>query len=349
MISDHNPALIPSDKPSTLETTLEKNQEVKDKIENCAAELSMVAEAVKTEIAAGSTLHQVEETLIQNENVGEKILECADELREIGVALAREIDGRDEINRELLQTGELLTVTQNILSETQEVLAGSERATEGEKERLRVTLDHIGDAVITTDMGGNITYINRVAETMTGWSSREAQGHPLREVFNTVDSKINESAPNSIELIVQEKTDVGLALHTVLIQRSGNTFNIEDLTAPIRDNHGTIIGAVLIFHDVTQAQDMAVKMSHLASHDALTGLINRREFERRLEHALRTGTQDGKQHTLMNLDLDQFKIVNDTCGYMAGDELLKQLTGILQAQLRTNDTLARVGGDEFGL
>ena len=118
---------------------------------------------------------------------------------------------------------------------------------------------------------------------------------------------------------------------------------------PIRDQHGEIMGAVLVFHDVTHAQKMATEMTYQASHDALTGLINRREFERRLEHALQTAQQEYKQHTLLYLDLDQFKIVNDTCGHTAGDELLRQLTSVMHAKLRGNDTLARLGGDEFGL
>jgi diguanylate cyclase (GGDEF)-like protein len=109
------------------------------------------------------------------------------------------------------------------------------------------------------------------------------------------------------------------------------------------------MGAVLVFHDVTHAQKMALEMTYQATHDALTGLINRREFERRLEHALQTGKQDKKEHSLLYLDLDQFKVVNDTCGHTAGDELLKQLTAVLQAKLRSGDTLARLGGDEFGV
>ena len=308
------------------------------------------------------------------------MIECVNELHEVKVALAQEIGDRDERNRELMETGQKLSATLGILSGAREVLAVAEKATEEtaaqlvrsreahaklrhditagqrieealfeENERLRVTLNHIGEAVITTDMSGRVTYLNPVAETMTGWTSEEANGHPLPEVFNIIHSQTDESVPNPVELIFQGKTDVGLALHTVLIQRSGNTFNIEDSAAPIRDQYGKIIGAVLIFHDVTQARDLAALMTYQASHDALTGLIDRREFERRLEHALLTGKQDGKQHTLLYLDLDQFKIVNDTCGHIAGDELLKQLTGVLQAQLRTNDTLARVGGDEFGL
>ncbi|MEO6824627.1 MAG: EAL domain-containing protein [Nitrosospira sp.] len=184
---------------------------------------------------------------------------------------------------------------------------------------------------------------------MTGWTSEEVKGHPLQDIFHIIPAQSDESGPNPIELVCQGKTNVGLAIHTVLIQRSGNTFSIEDSAAPLRDPHGKVIGAVLIFHDVTQAIDMAAQMTFQASHDALTGLIDWREFERHLEHALLSFKQDGRQHTLLYLDLDQFKIVNDTCGHLAGDELLKQVTGLMQAQLRTNDTLARVGGDEFAL
>ncbi|MEO7320882.1 MAG: EAL domain-containing protein, partial [Nitrosospira sp.] len=380
MTSNQDPPSSSADKPPSLEKALEKNQDVKDKIENSAVELSTVNETVKQEMAAGSTLPQVKNTLERSENVAEKMIECVVELHEVNEVLIQEIDDRDGLNRVLMETGQKLSVTQRALSNSQQVLAVSEKATEAataqlmrsrevhsslrhdvtaglniekalfeEKERLRVSLNHIGDAVITTDMSGNITYLNLVAETMTGWTSQEAKGHALPEVFNIIHSQTNESAPNPVELILRGKTEVGLAIHTVLIQRSGNTFDIEDSAAPIRDNHGKIIGAVLIFHDVTQARDLAAQMTYQASHDALTGLIDRREFERRLEHALRTGKQDDKQHTLLYLDLDQFKVVNDTCGYMAGDELLKELTSILQAQLRTNDTLARVGGDEFGL
>ena len=225
----------------------------------------------------------------------------------------------------------------------------AEKALFEEKERLRVTLSCIGDAVITTDIFGNVTYLNPVAETMTGWTSQEANGLPLPDVFHIVNSETNETVSNPVELVLQNKQTVGLPLNTLLIQRSGDTFPIEDSAAPIRDQHGEIMGAVLVFHDVTHAHTMAAEMTYQASHDALTGLINRREFERRLEHALQTAQQEDEQHTLLYLDLDQFKIVNDTCGHIAGDELLRQLTSVMHADLRSNDTLARLGGDEFGL
>jgi len=225
----------------------------------------------------------------------------------------------------------------------------AEKALFEEKERLRVTLSCIGDAVITTDVAGNVTYLNPVAEDMTGWTSQEANGLPLPEVFQIANAQTNEPVPNPIEKVLRDKENVSLTPNTVLIQRGGKTFPIEDSAAPIRDQHGEIMGAVLVFHDVTHAQKMAMAMTYQATHDALTGLINRHEFERRLELALQTGKQDSKEHTLLYVDLDQFKVVNDSCGHIAGDELLKQLTGVLQAKLRGSDTLARLGGDEFGV
>jgi diguanylate cyclase (GGDEF)-like protein/PAS domain S-box-containing protein len=380
---DPDPLLTTADKLPSLQATLEKNQDVKDKLENCAAELFASNETAKVEIAeivACSALHQVEDALVQSRNAEKKILECADELSEVNKALAQQIDDREEVNQELMETVQELSTTRNTLSDTHEVLtvahqvakdtsaslARSEEIqtklrdyiTKGqhnqkilfdEKERLRVTLSLIADAVITTDMSGRVTYLNPIAETMTGWTSVEAKGHPLPDILNIIHSQTHESGPNPVELIFQGKTDVGLAIHTVLIQRSGDTFNIEDSAAPLRDPHGKLIGAVLIFHDVTQAMDMAAKMTYQVSHDALTGLIDRREFERRLEQVLLSRVQDGRQHTLLYLDIDQFKVVNDTCGHLAGDELLKQVTSLMQARLRTNDTLARVGGDEFAL
>ncbi|WON72758.1 EAL domain-containing protein [Nitrosospira sp. Is2] len=255
--------------------------------------------------------------------------------REVKAGLRRDITAGQEI-----QTGLRRNITEGKLIE---------KVLFTEKERLRVTLGCIADAVITTDIAGNVTYLNPVAETMTGWASKEASGLPLPEVFSIINSQTMEVAPNPVERVLLEKRPMGLALHTLLVQRSGMTFPIEDSAAPILDQHGEIVGTVLVFHDVTHAEKMAMQMTHQASHDALTGLINRREFERRLDHALVTAKVDAKQHTLLYLDLDQFKIVNDTCGHMAGDELLRQLTSVLQAKVRRNDTLARLGGDEFGV
>jgi len=218
-----------------------------------------------------------------------------------------------------------------------------------EKERLRVTLGSIGDGVITTDEKGHVTYLNHVGETMTGWTHAEALGQPLLTVFNIVNAHTQEPAFNPVELVLREENTAGLAEHTVLIHREGHRYPIEDSAAPIRNIEGKLIGVVLVFHDVSQARLMATEMTHQATHDALTGLINRREFERRLELAIQSGKLEEKRHTMLYLDLDQFKIVNDTSGHAAGDELLRRLTGIMQDKLRQSDTLARLGGDEFGV
>ncbi len=225
----------------------------------------------------------------------------------------------------------------------------SEIALLSEKERLRVTLNSIGDAVITTDTAGAVMFLNPVAEFMTGWENSAAIGLPLSTVFQIIQEQTGDVAPNPVECVLATGKISALANNTVLIQRGGLRFAIEDSAAPIRDPLDQIIGVVLVFHDVSHARKMAAEMTYQATHDALTGLINRREFEHRVELALQSAQQQGKQHTLLYLDLDQFKIVNDTGGHVAGDELLRQLTMLLLEKLRKSDTMARLGGDEFGI
>lgn len=218
-----------------------------------------------------------------------------------------------------------------------------------EKERAQVTLKSIGDAVITTDRYGNVEYLNPVAEVLTGWKTEEAAGLPLIQVFNIVNEYSREKAPNPVEMVLEDGRIVGLANHTSLIRRDGLECAIEDSAAPIRDDSGEIVGVVLVFHDVSDSRNLAIQLSHQASHDALTGLINRREFERRLELAIMNAASQNRHHALLYMDLDQFKIVNDTCGHNAGDELLRQITSLLQPHIREGDTLGRLGGDEFGV
>jgi len=218
-----------------------------------------------------------------------------------------------------------------------------------EKERAQVTLQSIGDAVITTDAEARVDYMNPVAEQLTGWVAAEAKGLPLMHVFHAVDEDARESPECPATRVLREQRIAGLASNTVLIRRDGVEFSIEDSTAPIRDRRGEVIGAVLVFHDVSQARVMANQLAYHARHDPLTGLFNRREFEVSVKRALESAREDGKQHAVCYIDLDQFKVVNDTCGHMAGDEMLKQLAGRLQERVRGNDILARLGGDEFGV
>lgn len=218
-----------------------------------------------------------------------------------------------------------------------------------EKELAQVTLHSIGDAVITTDVKGCIRYVNPVAEALTGWSQREVEGQPLADIFIIVHEDTREPVPNPVTIALQENRTVALHRDTVLLARDGREIGIDDSAAPICDRSGNTIGAVMVFHDVTQARHLTRQVTWQAIHDSLTGLVNRREFEQRLGQALHSACTYGEAHVLCYLDLDQFKIVNDTCGHNAGDELLRQVTTLLQAQIRKTDTLARLGGDEFGV
>ncbi len=225
----------------------------------------------------------------------------------------------------------------------------AEQALLEEKERAQVTLHSIGDAVITTDDAALVDYLNPAAEALTGWTVAEARGRPLGEVFRVVNEQSRQPAPDPVARCLREGKVVGLANHSVLIGRDGREHDIDDTAAPIRGRDGRVLGVVLVFHDVTETRRLARQLAHDATHDALTGLINRPEFERRLQQALASARKYGVHHALCYLDLDQFKIVNDTAGHAAGDALLKQIDGLLSGMFRERDTLARIGGDEFGL
>jgi diguanylate cyclase (GGDEF)-like protein/PAS domain S-box-containing protein len=226
----------------------------------------------------------------------------------------------------------------------------AETAVFEEKEKAQVTLQSIGDAVITTDAEGRIEYLNPVAEDLTGWATREVYGKALSDVFSILNEATREPVENPVSRALREGHVIAVADHAVLLNRRGQEIAIQDSAAPIRDRTGKIIGAVMVFHDVSKERRLRRALAYQASHDALTGLINRREFENRLNEALLTARSDEHTtHVLLYLDLDQFKLVNDTCGHQAGDRLLKQITGILQTRIRTSDTIARLGGDEFGI
>jgi diguanylate cyclase (GGDEF)-like protein/PAS domain S-box-containing protein len=218
------------------------------------------------------------------------------------------------------------------------------------KERAQVTLQSIGDAVITTDSEGRVDYMNPVAESLTGWENHEAQSQLIGSILAVVDEGSREAGESPVVRCLREGQVLGLKQHTVFMPRRGQEIAIQDSAAPIRDRAGNLIGAVMVFHDVSKERRLHRALHYQASHDALTGLINRREFETRLTTAVESVRQDaGSRQALLYLDLDQFKLVNDTCGHPAGDQLLKQITGVLQSRVRTGDTLARLGGDEFGI
>ena len=216
-------------------------------------------------------------------------------------------------------------------------------------ELLQVTLQSIGDAVITTDTAGVVTWLNPVAERLTGWSTAEARGLALAEVFHIIHEDTRVLTDNPVTECLQLGHTVNLAKMTLLVSRDGTEYGIEDSAAPIRDAHNVILGAVLVFHDVTLQRSMVSDMKYRATHDALTGLVNRAEFETRLQRALEKSHDEASEHALMFIDLDQFKLVNDACGHAAGDQLLQQVARLFRAVIRDRDTLARLGGDEFGI
>jgi diguanylate cyclase (GGDEF)-like protein/PAS domain S-box-containing protein len=225
----------------------------------------------------------------------------------------------------------------------------AEQAVFAEKERAQVTLQSIGDAVISTDADGRIEYINPVAESLTAWTLEEARGRPIGDVLRLVNEITREPIENPL-LCVLSGSDVSApADHSVLVTRAGHEVAIQESAAPICDRQGQVIGAVIVFHDVTKERRLKRALSYQASHDALTGLINRREFDNRLHAAVLSAQRDDGSYAILYIDLDQFKVVNDTCGHQAGDRLLRDVTGLLQSRVRASDTIARLGGDEFGV
>jgi diguanylate cyclase (GGDEF)-like protein/PAS domain S-box-containing protein len=216
-----------------------------------------------------------------------------------------------------------------------------------ERERAQVTLNSIGDAVISTDVAGNVTYLNAVAESMTGWSQLEASGRPLQEVLRIIDGDSGEPALNPLAMAVLHNKTVGLSAHCVLIRRDGYESAIEDTAAPIHDRRGQVTGAVIVFHDVGVARAMSLKMSYLAQHDFLTELPNRMLLNDRLTQTIALARRHGQSLAVLFLDVDHFKRINDSLGHAIGDQLLKSIAQRLVACVRSSDTVSRQGGDEF--
>ena len=218
-----------------------------------------------------------------------------------------------------------------------------------EKESAQITLQSIGDGVITTDANSTIDYINPVAEELTGWRLEDAMGRPVEEIFRAFHEETCEPLENPLSVSIRRIRPIKSVRPMLLIRRDGNELYVESTAAPIRDGHGHVGGGVLVFHDVSESRELNRRLSYHASHDLLTGLVNRREFESRLERALKSAKAREASYALCYLDIDQFKIVNDTCGHSAGDALLGQVGALLKAKVRWRDTLSRLGGDEFGI
>lgn len=219
-----------------------------------------------------------------------------------------------------------------------------------EKERLRVTIESIGDAVIVTDAAGVIEFINPKAEELTGFGSAKAKGRRISDVLPLINEKTGAMATCPLELALQNNAAVGLDSHTLMLRDSGTRIAISDTAAPIRSSDGQVQGGVLIFQDESERRSLMQRLAWQAERDHLTGLLNRRAMENKLNEALSCVRQEGRQFIFCYIDLDRFKLVNDTCGHRAGDILLQNLTALMAHRVEgCNHSLARLGGDEFGL
>lgn len=213
--------------------------------------------------------------------------------------------------------------------------------------RARLTLDSIGDAVVSTDASGCITYLNPVAARMTGWSLQEAAGRPLQNVVRIIDAESRKPVPNPLAMAMLQDETVGLGANCLLVRRDGHESAIEDTAAPMRDPRGRVTGAVIVFRDVGAAREMSQRMSHLAQHDTLTGLPNRLLLRDRLNRAVEAARRHGHLVAVLFMDLDGFKRVNDSLGHAAGDLVLQSVARRIAAGVRSSDTVSREGGDEF--
>jgi diguanylate cyclase (GGDEF)-like protein/PAS domain S-box-containing protein len=216
-----------------------------------------------------------------------------------------------------------------------------------EKERAQVTLNSIGDAVLSTDIQGRVTYLNVVAEKITGWTREEAAGKDIEEVFVIVDGSTREPCANPLRAAINKNGTVQLTPNCILIRRDGTEFAIEDSAAPIHDRDGLPAGAVIVFHDVSVARALGAEMSHMAQHDILTNLPNRTLLQDRLSQAIVTANRNDSRIAILFLDLDGFKHINDSLSHAVGDRLLQLVAKRLLAAVRTSDTVCRLGGDEF--
>ena len=211
-----------------------------------------------------------------------------------------------------------------------------------EKESAQITLQSIGDGVITTDANSTVDYINPVAEQLTGWRLEDAMGRPIEEIYRAFHEETCEPLENPLSVSIRRTRPIKSVRPMLLIRRDGNELYVESTAAPIRDGAGAVSGGVLVFHDVTESRELNRRLSYHASHDLLTGLVNRREFESRVERALKSAKARESSYALCYLDIDQFKIINDTCGHSAGDVLLGQVGALLKIARSAGATRSRV-------
>ncbi|NEP17083.1 MAG: EAL domain-containing protein [Leptolyngbya sp. SIO4C1] len=253
----------------------------------------------------------------------------------------RRVEGANHLARLLLYSVERIQLARR--------LADIEDRYVQERELAHITLQAIGDAVITTDATGTVQSLNPAAEALTGWSETEAKGCAISTVCCLIDHEKGTPIANPALKVLQEGRPASITQHPTLIARDGREIAISDSASPLHSSSGEVVGSVLVFHDVTEERGRAQQLKWQASHDALTGLWNREGFMQQLKTLLENTESSSHTHCLCYLDLDNFKIVNDTCGHAAGDELLRQIAALMTAEVRKSDTLARLGGDEFAM
>jgi diguanylate cyclase (GGDEF)-like protein/PAS domain S-box-containing protein len=253
----------------------------------------------------------------------------------------RRFAGAVIVSRARRQTAEIALQTTN-----ESLLANADALFE-EKERAQVTLNSIGDAVISTNFSGRVSYLNIVAEKMTGWVQLDASGNAVDEIFRLVDTTTHETIPCPTAQAIIENRRISLEAVCVLIRREGEEIAVEVSAAPIHDRNGGVIGAVMVAHDVTAARELSMKLARLALHDSLTDLPNRALFGDRLSQATTNAQINGGYAALLYVDLDRFKHINDSLGHAIGDKLLQTVAKRLLGCVRSTDTVSRQGGDEF--
>ncbi|QIB65265.1 diguanylate cyclase domain-containing protein [Kineobactrum salinum] len=218
-----------------------------------------------------------------------------------------------------------------------------------EKSRAQITLNSISDAVISTDMAGEVDYMNAAAEELTGWTQAEASGRHVSEVMQLRSEHSTSPNPNPIDLVLRWNKPMGLKAGTVLVRRDGSEISIEDSAAPIHDSEEALCGAVMVFHDISASRAMTEKMAYMAQHDFLTDLPNRVLLYDRINQAIGLAARRDTSLSVLFLDMDNFKPINDSLGHASGDKLLQSIARRLSSCVRSSDTVSRLGGDEFVL
>ncbi|GJM04645.1 MAG: hypothetical protein DHS20C09_06360 [marine bacterium B5-7] len=260
--------------------------------------------------------------------------------------LAGEVNGQVKNLRDIIEKTKNLNV--NLYKDNNEYIRKNEVVSH-EKQQAEITLQSIGEGVISTDQFGRVVYMNPVAEIYTGWVADDIRGKHLSMVLNLVDESSHMKLSNPIEQCIESNTTINSADNSILIRRDGLEYAIEYSATPIKQEDNSLTGSVMIFRDVTEKRSMEKNLNWQAKHDPLTGLINRREFDERLNKIISSSSNSDREHAICYIDLDRFKLVNDSCGHEAGDVLLKKISDRLKKIARDTDTVARLGGDEFAI